>query len=66
MNVFLNSLQAPPGVVADMTSAQRNRKLFRGNKCTSCRNVDHSKRVLLFAVPMTMIVPGDNPLTYPG
>ncbi len=63
MNGYLNSLQAPPGVVTDATAVQRGRELFRNNNCTSCHNVDQSKPVPAFTVPMKTIFPGDNPVT---
>ena len=62
MNAYLNSLQAPPGVVADAAAGARGRALFRNN-CTSCHNVDQSKPVPAFIVPMKTIFPGDNPVT---
>ncbi len=62
MNAYLNSLQAPPGVVADAAAGARGRVLFRNN-CTSCHNVDQSKPVPAFIVPMKTIFPGDNPVT---
>ncbi len=63
MNGYLNSLQAPPGVVADQNAVQRGRELFRSTNCTSCHNVDQSKPVPAFTVPMKTIFPGDNPVT---
>ena len=62
MNAYLNSLQAPPGVVADAAAGARGRTLFRNN-CTSCHNVDQGKPVPAFIVPMKTIFPGDNPVT---
>ena len=61
MNGYLNSLQAPAGVVADAAAGARGRALFRTN-CTSCHNVDQSKPVPAFTVPMKTIFPGDNPV----
>jgi hypothetical protein len=61
MNAYLNSLPAPPGVVADANAASRGRALFRKN-CTSCHNVDQSKPVPAFVVEMKTIFPGDNPV----
>ena len=61
MNGYLNSLQAPPGVVADAAAASRGRALFR-QTCTECHNVDQSKPVPAFTVPMKTIFPGDNPV----
>ena len=61
MNGYLNSLQAPPGVVSDAAAGARGRSLFR-NSCTGCHNVDQSKPVPAFTVPMKTIFPGDNPV----
>jgi hypothetical protein len=60
MNGYLNSLQAPPGVVTDAAAGARGRDLFRHN-CTACHNVDQGKPVPAFTVPMKTIFPGDNP-----
>ena len=62
LNGYLNSLQAPPGVVVDASAGARGRDLFRSN-CTACDNVDQSKAVPAFTVPMKTIFPGDNPIT---
>ena len=62
MNAYLNSLQAPAGVVANAAAGARGRVLFRSN-CTSCHNVDQGKAVPAFTVPMKTIFPGDNPVT---
>ncbi|MEO6624936.1 MAG: hypothetical protein ABIN37_08900 [Burkholderiaceae bacterium] len=62
MNAYLNSLQAPAGVVADAAAGARGRVSFRNN-CTTCHNVDQSKPVPAFIVPMKTIFPGDNPVT---
>ena len=62
MNAYLNSLQAPAGVAGDATAIAHGRDLFRNN-CTSCHNVDQSKPVPAFIVPMKSIFPGDNPVT---
>ncbi|MEO5658306.1 MAG: hypothetical protein ABIQ90_00720 [Polaromonas sp.] len=62
MNAYLNSLQAPAGVVADAAAGARGRTLFRNN-CTACHNVDQGKPVPAFIVPMKTIFPGDNPVT---
>lgn len=61
MNGYLNSLQAPPGVVTDVSANARGRELFRSN-CTACHNVDQGKSVPAFTVAMKTIFPGDNPL----
>ncbi len=61
MNGYLNSLQAPPGLVADSAAALRGRDLFRTN-CTTCHNVNQSLPVPAFTVPMKTIFPGDSPV----
>lgn len=61
MNGYLNSLPAPAGVVADAAAGTRGRTLFRNN-CTMCHNVDQSKSVPAFMVPMKTIFPGDDPV----
>lgn len=61
MNGYLNSLQAPPGVVADAAAGARGREQFRFS-CTACHNVDQGKPVPAFTVPMKTIFPGDNPV----
>ena len=61
MNGYLNSLQAPAGVVADAAAGARGRALFRTN-CTACHNVDQGQFVPAFTVPMKTIFPGDNPV----
>ncbi len=61
MNGYLNSLQAPPGVVADAAAGARGRAQFRVS-CTACHNVDQGKPVPAFTVPMKTIFPGDNPV----
>jgi len=61
MNGYLNSLPAPPGVVADAAAGARGRAMFR-ESCTACHNVDQGKPVPAFTVPMKTIFPGDNPV----
>lgn len=61
MNGYLNSLQAPAGVVADAAAGARGRAQFR-NSCTACHNVDQGKSVPAFTVPMKTIFPGDAPV----
>ena len=64
MNGYLNSLQAPPGVVADAAAGARGREVFRtSGGCTACHNVDQGRPVPAFTVPMKTIFPGDNPVT---
>lgn len=62
MNGYLNSLPAPPGVVADAAAGARGRAVFR-NSCTACHNVDQGKAVPAFTVPMKTIFLGDDPVT---
>ncbi|MEJ7687360.1 MAG: hypothetical protein WKG52_10410 [Variovorax sp.] len=62
MNAYLNSLQAPPGVVSNAVAGLRGRALFRNN-CTACHNVDQGKAVPAFITPMKTIFPGDTPVT---
>ena len=61
MNGYLNSLQAPPGVVADAAAGARGRAQFRAS-CTGCHNVNQGTPVPAFTVPMKTIFPGDNPV----
>ncbi|MEO5843641.1 MAG: hypothetical protein ABIQ33_02255 [Caldimonas sp.] len=61
MNGYLNSLQAPPGVVADAAAGARGRAQFRVT-CTGCHNVNQGQPVPAFTVPMKTIFPGDNPV----
>ena len=62
MNAYLNSLQAPAGVLTNAAAAARGRTMFR-MQCTSCHNVDQSKAVPASMVAMKTIFPGDNPVT---
>ena len=62
LNAYLNSLQAPKGVVANAVAAARGRQMFRTN-CTSCHNVNQGQAVPAFVVAMKTIFPGDNPVT---
>ncbi len=62
MNAYLDSLAAPPGVEGDRQAMARGRELFRTVGCTGCHNVDQSKPVPAFIVPMKTIFPGDNPV----
>lgn len=62
MNAYLDSLPAPAGVDGDRQAIARGRQLFRTVGCTGCHNVDQSKFVPPFIVPMKTIFPGDNPL----
>jgi len=62
LNAYLASLPAPRGATVDARSAARGREVFRTAGCTGCHNVDQSRRVPSFIVPMKTIFPGDNPL----
>ena len=62
MNAYLDSLPAPAGVDGDRQAIARGRQLFRTVGCTGCHNVDQSKFVPPFIVPMKTIFPGDNPV----
>ena len=62
MNAYLDSLPAPDGVDGDRQAMARGRQLFRTAGCTACHNVDQSRFVPPFIVPMKTIFPGDNPM----
>jgi len=62
LNAYLARLEAPPGADVDAPAATRGRQLFRTAGCTNCHNVDQSKFVPPFIVPMKTIFPGDNPV----
>jgi cytochrome c2 len=61
LNAYLVSLQAPAGAEVDAKAASHGRELFRTSGCTACHNVDQSKPVPAFIVPMKTIFPGDDP-----
>ena len=61
MNAYLSNLPAPAGLPGDPASVSRGRESFRQN-CTACHNVDQTKFVPPFIVPMKTIFPGDNPV----
>ena len=61
LNAYLVSLQAPDGVQVNARAASHGRELFRTSGCTNCHNVDQSKPVPAFIVPMKRIFPGDDP-----
>jgi cytochrome c2 len=62
LNAYQVSLQAPAGEKADAQAASRGRKIFRTAGCTSCHNVDQSKPVPSFIVPMKDVFPSDHPM----
>ena len=61
MSAYLDSLPAPDGVDGNSQAMARGRQLFQTVGCTACHNVDQSKFVPPFIVPMKTIFPGDNP-----
>ena len=61
LNAYLVSLPAPAGAQVDAKAASRGRELFRTSGCTACHNVDQSKPVPAFIVPMKTIFAGDDP-----
>lgn len=61
MNAYVFGLQAPLGVTYDEAAVARGEILFRTTGCTTCHNVDQSKFVPTFIVPMKQIFPGYNP-----
>lgn len=62
LNAYLVSLEAPEGAKEDAQAQARGRELFKTSGCTSCHNVDQSKPVASFIVPMKKIFPGDDPV----
>lgn len=62
MNAYLDGLPAPAGVDGNAQAIARGRQLFHTSSCTACHNVDQSKFVPPFIVPMKRIFPGDNPV----
>lgn len=60
MNAYINALQAPEGVAGDPTKVARGKEVFR-QRCTTCHNVDSSKPVPAFIVPMATIFTGYMP-----
>ena len=62
LSAYLDSLPAPAGVDGDSNAIARGRQLFRTVGCTGCHNVDQSKFVPPFIVPMKTIFPGDDPV----
>ena len=63
LNAYFVSLPAPKGARVDARTAGRGREVFRTAGCTGCHNVDQSRRVPSFILPMKRIFPGDNPVT---
>ena len=61
LNAYQVSMQAPAGTNGDAAGVARGLQLFRTKGCTGCHNVDQSKAVPAFIVPMKQIFPGDNP-----
>lgn len=63
LNAFMVAMAAPPGERGDTRAIARGRDVFKTTGCVTCHNVDQSKRVPSFLVPMKTIFPGDNPVT---
>ncbi|MDQ2980544.1 MAG: hypothetical protein M3R62_15145 [Acidobacteriota bacterium] len=61
LNAYLAQLEAPAGARVDAEAFSRGLGVFRTAGCTSCHNVDQSKAVPSFIVPMSRIFPGDKP-----
>lgn len=62
LNAYTDSLPAPAGDMTDPAAIARGRELFRGSAgCTSCHNVDQTKFVPPFVLPMATVFPGDEP-----
>ena len=62
LSAYLDSLPAPAGVSGNPNAIARGRQLFSTVGCTGCHNVDQSRFVPPFIVPMRTIFPGDNPV----
>lgn len=63
LNAYLDSLPAPNGEHGNSRMVSRGRELFTSSGgCASCHNVDQSRPVPAFIVPMKTIFPGDNPV----
>ncbi len=62
LSAYVISLPAPSGAKVASRDFRRGRQLFRTIGCTECHNVDQSKAVPSFIVPMKKIFPGDNPV----
>ncbi len=60
MNAYIDALPAPKGAKVDAAAVARGREHFRNN-CTSCHNVDQSKRVPTMLVDMKKMMPDYQP-----
>lgn len=60
LNAYTDGLAAPAPGAFDATLAARGKEQFAA-RCTRCHNVDQSKRVPSFIVPMQTLFPGYNP-----
>ncbi|HEX5661004.1 MAG TPA: hypothetical protein VFX59_27620 [Polyangiales bacterium] len=60
LNAYTDSLQAPAAPATDAAKVAQGRELFRAS-CTSCHNVDQTKRVPTTVVPMQSVFPAYNP-----
>jgi len=62
-NAYMVSLAAPAGENGDPRAIARGLDTFRSQGCVTCHNVDQSRRVPSFLIPMKTLFPGDNPVT---
>lgn len=61
LNAYTDRLHPLPGVTDDPAAIERGRIVFR-SECTSCHNVDQTRRVPSFVVPEATIFPGYDPV----
>ena len=61
LQAYVNSLQAPKGVVTNAAQVASGRALFISNNCTSCHNTNQGVAVQSKLVPMNVIWPGYAP-----
>ena len=61
LQAYVNSLQAPKGLVADAGLVSKGRALFASEKCTACHNTNQGIAVQTKLVPMNVIWPAYAP-----
>lgn len=61
LNAYTDGLRPPAGIDGDAAAIARGRQVFR-ERCTTCHNVDQSRRVPSFVVPEGVIYPGYAPV----
>ncbi|RZL12688.1 MAG: hypothetical protein EOO62_10390 [Hymenobacter sp.] len=61
LQAYVNSLQAPKGVVANAALVEKGRALFVSQKCTDCHNTNQGIAVQSKLVPMNVIWPAYAP-----